>query len=102
MTLLELRLSIVAVAIVLLITNALMAQRRARQKRERQYMGTVTRLAWMMVNERPSKVVYFTKEQVDGSIDVPHLKLEITPNGYALRALTAPSTDATHAITVNG
>lgn len=75
---------------------------REAEARNREYLGTITRLAWMMVDARPAKVIYFTKAEVDASIDVPHLQLEITPNGYALRANTAPSTDATHAINVGG
>lgn len=102
MTMLDLGLTIVSVAIVLLITNALMAPRREAEARNREYLGTMTRLAWMMVDARPSKVIYFTKAEVEASIDVPHLQLEITPNGYALRANTAPSQDATHSINVGG
>jgi hypothetical protein len=98
MTLLDLIFIAVVVAVVVLARRSLGRARREQEATERQYLGTMTRLTWMLVNERPSKVVYFTKAQVDESIDVPHLQLELTPNGYALKALDAPSQDATSCI----
>lgn len=100
LTVSALYLAVFAAAIVVLRRST--RKQREQEATEREYLGTVTRLAWMMVDERPSKVVYFTKAQVDASIDVPHLQLELTPNGYALKALTAPSQDATSRIQVTG
>lgn len=100
LTVSALYLAVFAAAILILRRSS--RKEREQEARTREYMSTVTRLAWMMVDARPSKVIYFTKADVDASIDVPHLQLEITPGGYALRANTAPSTDATHSINVGG
>jgi hypothetical protein len=71
-----------------------------RRARERQHTATVVRLAWMLVNERPSKVVYFTKEQVDATPDAAYLKMELTPNGYALKSAEAPDPSVHEQMTV--
>jgi len=65
-------------------------RRAAAEAKDRAHVATMMRLAWMLVSERPSKVVYWTDAEVDATPDQPHLIMELTPNGYALKARTEP------------
>ena len=68
-------------------------RRAAAEAKDRAHMATMMRLAWMLVSEHPSKVVYWTMAEVDAAPDYPHLVMELSPNGYALKARTEPLDD---------
>lgn len=83
--------------------NAAYSAHRRRKNRKAEmvhHMALVTRLAWMVIDATPSKVFYVTKDQMDATPEQAYLKLELTPNGYALKSAETPDPSAHRHITV--